>query len=168
MRDPPDEPVGSRPIPGNPRRAGQGVASLQVALRMAGARSVITNSCTAPDETTREPLADSRRRTWIEKKPRRKALRAARMSLRARTDDGGRPKSVLRDWAAWILTGEPDGGPAREPGRRVQDLPRKEGAVILLACSPLRRPSPFSRWIRRRFPAKVSARWRAGSSAPKY
>jgi CHAT domain-containing protein len=90
------------------RRAGQGVASLQMALQMAGARSVITSLWKVPDEATRELMTDFYRRIWVEKKPKGQALWEAKMRLRDARDESGRPRYSLRDWAAWVLTGEPE------------------------------------------------------------
>ncbi len=90
------------------RRAGQGVASLQKALHMAGARSVITSLWRVPDEATKELMLDFYRRMWVEKKPKAQALWEAKMRLRAARDPDGRPLYSTRDWAGWVLTGEPE------------------------------------------------------------
>ena len=90
------------------RRAGQGVASLQKALQMAGARSVITSLWKVPDEATKELMLDFYRRLWVEKKPKWQALWEAKKKLRDARDENGAPKYTTRDWAAWVLTGEPD------------------------------------------------------------
>lgn len=90
------------------RRAGQGVASLQQALQMAGARSVITSLWRVPDEATKELMLDFYRRLWVERKPKWLALWEAKLTIRDAKDDGGRSKYSTRDWAAWVLTGEPD------------------------------------------------------------
>ncbi|MCY2960487.1 MAG: CHAT domain-containing protein [Planctomycetota bacterium] len=90
------------------RRAGQGVASLQRALHMAGARSVITSLWKVPDEATRELMTDFYRRLWIQKKPKHQALWEAKRMLRESRDENGSPRYSPRDWAAWVLTGEPD------------------------------------------------------------
>ena len=90
------------------RRAGQGVASLQKALHMAGARSVITSLWKVPDEATKELMLDFYRRLWVEEKPKRQALWEAKRRLREAKDERGDPAYSLRDWAAWVLTGEPD------------------------------------------------------------
>ncbi len=90
------------------RRAGQGVASLQKALHMAGARSVITSLWKVPDEATAELMLDFYRRLWVERKPKHQALWEAKLRLRRATDEIGRPLYTVRDWAAWVLTGEPD------------------------------------------------------------
>ena len=54
-----------------------------------------------PDEATKELMIDFYRRIWIEKKPKAQALWNAKMALRAK----GAPTG---DWAAWVLTGDPD------------------------------------------------------------
>jgi CHAT domain-containing protein/tetratricopeptide (TPR) repeat protein len=90
------------------RRAGLGVASLQRALQMAGARSVITSLWKVPDEATKELMLEFYRRLWIEKEPKAGALAGAKRKLREAKDEKGRPKYATRDWAAWTLTGEPD------------------------------------------------------------
>jgi CHAT domain-containing protein len=93
---------------GEMRRAGQGVASLQKALQIAGARSVITSLWKVPDEATKELMLDFYRRVWAEKQPKWKALWEAKRALREAKDEAGNPKYTLRDWAAWVLTGEPE------------------------------------------------------------
>jgi hypothetical protein len=90
------------------RRAGQGVASVQRALLMAGARAVITSLWTVPDEATKELMTDFYRRLRVEKKPKWQALWEAKRKLRDARDDAGRPRYSARDWAAWVLTGDPD------------------------------------------------------------
>jgi CHAT domain-containing protein len=90
------------------RRAGQGVASLQTALQMAGARSVITSLWRVPDEATKELMLDFYRRLWVEKKPKWQALWEAKTMMRHAKDERGAPKYSTRDWAAWVLSGEPD------------------------------------------------------------
>jgi CHAT domain-containing protein len=90
------------------RRAGQGVASLQKALQMAGARSVIRSLWKVPDEATKDLMLDFYRRLWVEKKPKHQALWEAKRRLREAIDERGLPKYTTRDWAAWVLTGKPD------------------------------------------------------------
>jgi len=90
------------------RRAGQGVASFQRALQMAGARSVITSLWKVPDEATRELMLDFYRRIWVLKQPKWQALWEAKMALRNAKDERSHPRYALRDWAAWVLTGEPE------------------------------------------------------------
>ena len=89
-------------------RAGQGVASLQKALQMAGARSVITSLWKVPDEATKELMLDFYRRLWVEKKSKWQALWEAKQRLRAAKDERGALKYSTRDWAAWVLTGDPN------------------------------------------------------------
>jgi len=93
---------------GEMRRVSQGVASLQKALQIAGARSVITSLWSVPDEATKELMLDFYRRLWVEAKPKWQALWEAKLKLRTATDGGGGPKYSTRDWAAWVLTGEPE------------------------------------------------------------
>ncbi|MBL8862971.1 MAG: CHAT domain-containing protein [Planctomycetes bacterium] len=88
------------------RRAGQGVASLQRALHMAGARAGITSLWRVPDEATRELMVDFYRRLWLQKKPAAQALWEAKVRLREARDESGAPRYALRDWAAWVLSGE--------------------------------------------------------------
>lgn len=90
------------------RRAGQGVASLQKALHMAGARSAITSLWKVPDEATAELMLDFYRRLWVEGEPKAQALWGAKQRLRAAVDDQGRPLYGTRDWAAWVLSGQAD------------------------------------------------------------
>ncbi len=89
-------------------RAGQGVASLQRALHMAGAHSVITSLWKVPDEATKELMLDFYRRLWLEKKPKWQALWEAKRRVRDAKDERGSPKYATRDWAAWVLTGDPN------------------------------------------------------------
>ena len=50
----------------------------------------------------------ARARLWVEKKPKWQALWEAKTKLRDAKDEQGRPTYSTRDWAAWVLTGEPD------------------------------------------------------------
>ena len=90
------------------RHTGQGVASLQRALQMAGARSVITSLWKVPDEATKDLMLDFYRRLWVEKKPKHQALWEAKMKLAHARDEHGRVLYSTRDWAAWVLTGQSD------------------------------------------------------------
>jgi hypothetical protein len=103
------------------RRAGQGVASLQRALHMAGARTVITSLWKVPDEATKDLMLDFYRRIWVEKKPKAQALWEAKMRMRVAVDERGQLLYSTRDWAAWVLTGDPrysPGTPSSGESRR--------------------------------------------------
>jgi len=91
-------------------RAGLGIASLQSALHAAGARTAITSLWKIPDERTRELMVDFYRRLWIERKPAAVALWESKGALRAK----GAPP---REWAAWVLTGDPGDEAARGDSR---------------------------------------------------
>ena len=84
------------------RVPGQGVASLQEALHLAGARSVLASPWPVKDGAARELMEAFYRRLWAEDATKAEALWGAKTELRER----GRP---LRDWASWILTGDPGG-----------------------------------------------------------
>jgi CHAT domain-containing protein len=45
---------------------------------------------------------------WVEKEPKWRALWEAKRKLRDAKDERGTPRYMPRDWAAWVLTGEPD------------------------------------------------------------
>ncbi len=90
------------------RRTGIGVASLQRALHMAGARSVITSLWKVADEATKELMLDFYRRLWVEKKPKAVALWEAKGMLRAARGPAAEPLFSPRDWAGWVLSGDPD------------------------------------------------------------
>ena len=87
-------------------RAGQGVASLQKALHIAGARSAVTALWEVPDEVTRMLMSDFYRRLWTQKKSKIRALWEAKKNIRDRRDARGRHRYRFRDWAGWVLTGE--------------------------------------------------------------
>lgn len=89
-------------------RAGQGVASLRKALQMAGARTVVTSLWKVPDEATEDLMVDFYRRIWVDGQPKDQALWEAKMRLRDARDESGNPRYSRRDWAAWVLTGDPD------------------------------------------------------------
>ncbi len=89
------------------RRAGQGVASLQKALHMAGARSVVTSLWKVPDEATQELMLEFYRRMWALREPKAEALWKSKQKLREARDPEGRPRYSTRDWAGWVLTGDP-------------------------------------------------------------
>jgi len=84
-----------------------GLASLQKALQHAGARSVITSLWRVPDEATKELMLYFYRRIWVAKEPKAQALWNAKKRLREAQDERGQPRYTTRDWAAWVLTGDP-------------------------------------------------------------
>ncbi len=90
------------------RRGGQGIASLQAALHAAGVRTAITSLWKVPDEATRELMAELYRQLWILKKPKAEALWNAKQKLRRQLDEDGAPVYSIRDWAGWVLSGDPD------------------------------------------------------------
>lgn len=91
---------------GKSRGAGQGVASLQKALHLAGARSVITSLWKVPDEATRDLMTSFYRRIWVEKQTKGRALWESKKRLREKKDSKGRLVYGPHDWAAWVLTGD--------------------------------------------------------------
>jgi tetratricopeptide (TPR) repeat protein len=82
-------------------RAGQGIQSLQAALHAAGARTAITSLWRVDDERSRELFSDFYTRVWVNNEPRARALWNAKMALRKRG-------CATRDWATWMLTGDPN------------------------------------------------------------
>ena len=83
------------------RRAGQGVQSLQAALHAAGARSAVTSLWRVEDASTRELMERFYTGLWERGLGKAEALWQAKRAMR----EAGHP---TRDWAGWILTGEPD------------------------------------------------------------
>jgi len=83
------------------RRAGQGIQSLQSALYAAGARTSITSLWKVDDAATRRLFEVFYRSLWIEKMGKADSLWRAKMALR---DQG----YAVRDWAGWVLTGDPN------------------------------------------------------------
>jgi len=83
------------------RRAGQGIQSLQAALHAAGARTAITSLWKVDDAATRRLMERFYTGLWQDGLGKADALWRAKMVLR----DEGRP---LRDWAGWVLSGDPD------------------------------------------------------------
>ena len=70
-------------------------------FRSAGARTAITSLWKVDDEATRELFEDFYTRVWVGRESKSSALWAAKSALRK----NGRP---TRDWAAWVLTGDPN------------------------------------------------------------
>jgi tetratricopeptide (TPR) repeat protein len=83
------------------RRAGQGVESLQAALYAAGARTSISSLWSVPDAATRRLMELFYAGLWREQRGKADALWQAKRVLRS---EG----AAVRDWAGWVLTGDPD------------------------------------------------------------
>ncbi len=83
------------------RRAGQGIQSLQAALYAAGARTSITSLWKVDDAATRRLMEVFYSNLWLDEMPKSEARWAAKKSLR---EEGHPP----RDWAGWVMTGNPD------------------------------------------------------------
>ncbi len=83
------------------RRAGQGIQSLQAAVHAAGARTAITSLWRVDDAATRRFFELFYTYHWGEGLGKAEALRRARRALR---DEG----HGAQDWAAWVLSGDPD------------------------------------------------------------
>lgn len=79
---------------------GAGLQSLRTALHAAGARSAVTSLWQVDDEATRELMTRFYRYLWVEGLDKADALWRAKCDLR----DAGRP---VRDWGAWVLSGDP-------------------------------------------------------------
>jgi len=83
------------------RRAGQGIQSLQAALYAAGAKSSITSLWKVDDAATRKLMEFFYTSLWVEEMGKADALWQAKVAMR----EAGHP---VRDWAGWVLTGDPD------------------------------------------------------------
>ena len=53
-------------------------------------------------------MAEFYRRLWILKESKAKALWNAKKKLRKRLDTDGKRIYTIRDWAGWVLSGDPD------------------------------------------------------------
>jgi CHAT domain-containing protein len=73
--------------------------SLQSALHAAGVRTSVASLWKVHDTWTRDLMTDFYRRIWIDRSPSVEALWEAKRALRQRGAE-------LRDWAAWVLTGD--------------------------------------------------------------
>jgi CHAT domain-containing protein len=83
------------------RRGGQGIQSLQTALHAAGARSAITSLWKVDDHAARRLFELFYTKLWKERLGKAEALWQAKMDLRT----AGHPP---RDWAGWVLSGNPE------------------------------------------------------------
>ena len=86
-------------------RGGQGIASLQAALHVAGARSAVTSLWRVPDEATRVLMSEFYRRMWVLGEGKAEALRSAKRTMREEVGTDGRPRWTLGDWAGWVFSG---------------------------------------------------------------
>lgn len=82
------------------RRTGQGIQSLMTALHAAGARTAVTSLWKVDDQATRELMETFYAHLWVDGLAPSEALWRAKLHLRS----SGAP---TRDWAAWVLSGEP-------------------------------------------------------------
>jgi len=83
------------------RRAGQGIQSLQAALHGAGVRTAITSLWKVDDAATRRLFEVFYTKLWQEGLGKAEALWQAKTALRAE-------HHPPRDWAGWVLSGDPD------------------------------------------------------------
>jgi len=83
------------------RQAGLGIQSLQSALHAAGARTAITSLWKVDDAATRQLMELFYTYLWLEEMDKAEALWRAKCDLRVE----GHP---ARDWAAWVLSGDPE------------------------------------------------------------
>ena len=87
-------------------RAGQGLASLQQAAFVAGARSTLTSVWRVPDSPTRDFMSRFYELWWDHGLTKREALVETQKWMRdARDPDTDEPMYRTRDWAAWVLVG---------------------------------------------------------------
>lgn len=83
------------------RSAGLGIQSMQSGLHSAGVRTRITSLWKVHDDWAFELMKSFYRHLWVEKLPKAEALWRAKCDVR----EAGCPKA---DWAAWVLSGDPD------------------------------------------------------------
>lgn len=82
-------------------RYGRGVSSLQLALHLAGARTTVTSLWSVDDPEARLFFEHFYAALWRDGMGKAEALWQAKMALRS-------ANYSVRDWAAWVLSGDPD------------------------------------------------------------
>ncbi|MDA1266135.1 MAG: CHAT domain-containing protein [Planctomycetota bacterium] len=82
-------------------RPDHGVASLQQALHLVGARSTLTSLWKADDEATQRLIQAFYAKLWGEGLGKAEALRQAKRQMRAEN-------YPAMYWAGWVLTGDPN------------------------------------------------------------
>ena len=83
--------------------------SLQEALFSAGVRYSLTSLWKVPDEATMELMTRFYEGIWRRRETKREALWNAKRKLRdAKDTRTGNPRYGLRDWAGWVLYGNPE------------------------------------------------------------
>ena len=87
-------------------RGSQGIESLQKSLHAAGVHTAVTSLWKVPDKATAELMGDFYRRVLMDREAKPQALWNAKKKLRDKRDKSGEPVYRLRDWAAWVISGE--------------------------------------------------------------
>ena len=77
-------------------------------LAVVGRDDTVAEGLAATVDLARAAEERGYRRIWVEKKPKSVALWEAKMVLKNAKDEVGKLCWSTRDWAAWVLTGEPD------------------------------------------------------------
>jgi CHAT domain-containing protein len=78
---------------------GEGLLGLQRAAQISGARAVLASLWKVDDEGTRELMGRFYANLWQQGLPRAEALRAAQLAML-------RERRPVRDWGAWVLSGD--------------------------------------------------------------
>ena len=81
-------------------RAGQGLQSIHGAMHAAGARTTLSSLWKVNDERARDLIVEFYTHLWVDGLSKAEALRAAQRSAR-------RKRHPTRDWAGWVLIGDP-------------------------------------------------------------
>lgn len=89
-------------------RRGQGVMSLQQALAAAGVHRSLTSLWRVPDEATMKLMRRFYEGVWLEGESMSEALWRAKTALRDQKSADGSPIHGPKDWAGWVLYGNPE------------------------------------------------------------